>query len=156
MARPIEPAGFYWAGFLCLIFGALKLTVEKQWTWWRVLLPVWAVLGHNLLYISVGFVWLTFADDEVTEDEIVIRERDRTSRLSIGGAAVLCEVRGQHAEADRGSRPNGVLAEFGPMGVDPRVRDPQCGVESTVLVGGCSSELPHLRTLVLPSEAPLQ
>jgi len=88
VARPIEPAGFCWAGFLCLIFGALKLTVEKQWTWWRVLLPVWAVLGHNLLYISVGFVWLTLFDDGVTEDEIVIRERDHTYGYEL--AALLC------------------------------------------------------------------
>jgi hypothetical protein len=67
---------------------ALQLTVEKQWTWWRVLLPVWAVLGHNLLYISVGFVWLTLFDDGVTEDEIVIRERDHTYGYQL--AALLC------------------------------------------------------------------
>ena len=78
MARPIEPA----------VFGALQLTVEKQWTWWRVLLPVWAVLGHNLLYISVGFVWLTLFDDGVTEDEIVIRKRDHTYGYEL--AALLC------------------------------------------------------------------
>ena len=138
MARPIEPAGFCWAGFLCLIFGALKLTVEKQWTWWRVLLPVWAVLGHNLLYISVGFVWLF--DDGVTEDEIVIRERDHTYGYQLAATAVLCDIRGQRAEADRGSRPDGgVLAKFGPLGVDLRVRDPQCGVAASVLVGSCPS-----------------
>src|SRR4029453_13711260 len=45
VARPIEPAGFYWAGFLCLFLGALKLTVEKHWTWWRVFLPVLSVLA---------------------------------------------------------------------------------------------------------------
>jgi hypothetical protein len=71
VARPIQPAGFYWAGLLCLLLGILKLTVEKHWTWWRVLLPIWAVLGHNLLYVSVGFVWLTFADAGITEEEVL-------------------------------------------------------------------------------------
>ena len=47
-----------------------------------------AVLGHNLLYISVGFVWLTFFDEGVTEDEIVIRERDHTYGYQL--AALLC------------------------------------------------------------------
>ena len=88
MARPVEPAGFYWAGFLCVIFGVLKLTVETHWSWWRVLLPVWAVLGHNLLYISVGLVWLTFVDDEVAEEEVVIREGDRSHGYQL--AALLC------------------------------------------------------------------
>jgi len=53
-----------------------------------VLLPVWAVLGHNFLYISVGFVWLSFADDEVTEEEVVIRQGDRTYGYQM--AALLC------------------------------------------------------------------
>ena len=56
----------------------LKLTVETHWSWARVLLPVWAVLGHNLLYVGVGFIWLSFADDGVTEEEVVIRERNHT------------------------------------------------------------------------------
>ena len=52
MAQPLEPAGFYWSGFLCLILTVLKLTLEAHWSWWRVLLPLWAVLGHNILYES--------------------------------------------------------------------------------------------------------
>ena len=56
----------------------LKLTVETHWSWARVLLPVWAFLGHNLLYVGVGFIWLSFADDGVTEEEVVIRERNHT------------------------------------------------------------------------------
>ena len=36
----------------------LKLRVERHWSWWRVSLPLWAVLGHNILYISIGFIWL--------------------------------------------------------------------------------------------------
>lgn len=88
MARPIQPVGLYWTGFLCLLLGILKLTVEKQWTWWRVLLPIWVVLGHNLLYISLGFVWLTFADDGRPEDEVRLRERGHTDALQ--WIALLC------------------------------------------------------------------
>ena len=31
------------------------------------MLPFWAVLGHNILYITIGFVWLRFADDGAAE-----------------------------------------------------------------------------------------
>ena len=37
---------------------------------------MWAVLGHNILYIIVGFVWLTFADDGGAEEAITIRPGD--------------------------------------------------------------------------------
>jgi hypothetical protein len=87
---PVQSAGFYWAGFLCLVFGVLKLTVERHWSWWRVLLPVWVILGHNILYIAVGFVWLSFADDGVTEEEIAIRQGHRTYGYQL--AALLCSV----------------------------------------------------------------
>ena len=41
----------------------VKLTLERQWSWWRVLLPFWTMVGHNALYIAVGFVWLYFVDN---------------------------------------------------------------------------------------------
>jgi hypothetical protein len=53
VTQPIQPTGFYWAGFLRLIFRVLKLTVETHWSWWRVLLPLLAVLGQTILYIAV-------------------------------------------------------------------------------------------------------
>ena len=56
MAQPVQTAGFYWSGFLCLILAVLKLTVQAHWSWWRVLLPLWTVLGHNLLYVTIGFL----------------------------------------------------------------------------------------------------
>ena len=37
---------------------------------WRVFLPLWAVLGHNMLYITMGFVWLSFVDDRATDEEV--------------------------------------------------------------------------------------
>jgi hypothetical protein len=74
VAQPVQPAGFYWSGFLCLILAVLKLTVQAHWSWWRVLLPLWTVLGHNLLYVTVGFVWLYFADDGAAEEPVTIRQ----------------------------------------------------------------------------------
>ena len=88
MTQAIQPTSFYWAGFLCLILGVLKLTLEMHWSWWRVMLPVWAVLGHNVLYIGVGFLWLSFSDDGVTDEEVVTRETNETYRYQL--AALFC------------------------------------------------------------------
>ena len=88
MTQAIQPTGFYWAGLLCLISGVLKLTVETHWSWWRVMLPVWAVLGHNVVYIGVGFIWLSFADDGGNDEEVVTRERNHTYGCQL--AALLC------------------------------------------------------------------
>jgi hypothetical protein len=52
----IQMLGFYLAEFLCLVIAVLKLTIEGHWSWLRVLIPLWVVLGHNALYITVGFV----------------------------------------------------------------------------------------------------
>ena len=87
MAQAVQPAGFYWSGFLCLALAVLKLTVEAQWSWWRVLLPFWAVLGHNLLYITVGFAWLYSADAGATEEAVTIRQRHGGYGYQIGALA---------------------------------------------------------------------
>ena len=60
---PLQWQGFRLAGLLCLGLAIVKLTLERQWSWWRVLLPFWTMVGHNALYIAVGFVWLHFVDD---------------------------------------------------------------------------------------------
>jgi hypothetical protein len=79
---------FYLAGLLCLGAAALKLTIEGHWSWWRVLLPLWVVLGHNLLYILVGFAWLFFVSPGPPgEEDITIRE-DPPQRYEF--AAMLC------------------------------------------------------------------
>jgi hypothetical protein len=86
--QQFEMMGFYLAGFLCLVLVVLKLTIEGQWSWWRVLLPFWVVLGHNALYITVGFVWLFFADDGAAGDEVTIRQDDGPYGYQL--AAMLC------------------------------------------------------------------
>jgi hypothetical protein len=65
----------------------LKLTLEGHWSWWRVLLPFWAVLGHNILYMVVGFTWLLFVSQGPPEEDITIRE-DPPQRYEF--AAMLC------------------------------------------------------------------
>ena len=72
MRGSFEPAGFCWAGFLCLVLAVLKLTGEAHWSWWRVLLPFWVVLGHNILYVAIGFVWLSFTSNDA--EEVAINE----------------------------------------------------------------------------------
>ena len=76
MGSQFQMLGFYLAGFLCLILAVLKLTTEGHWSWWRVLLLLWVLLGHNALYIAVGFVWLSFADNNAARDEATIHSSD--------------------------------------------------------------------------------
>ena len=86
--QQIQVLGFYLAGFLCLVLAVLKLTIEGHWSWWRVLLPLCVVLGHNALYITVGFVWLFFADDGAAGEEVTIRQDDGPYGYQL--AAMLC------------------------------------------------------------------
>ena len=88
MAGSFEPAGFCWAGLLCLVLAVLNLTGEAHWSWWRVLLPLWVVLGHNILYVAIGFVWLSFTDDG--EEEVTIRQGDGGYGYQV--AALVCFV----------------------------------------------------------------
>jgi hypothetical protein len=90
VAKPLEPAGFWLSGLVCVVLAVLKLAAEAQWSWWRVSLPLWAVLGHNILYIIVGFVWLSFADDGAAEEAITIRRGDGVYGYQI--AALVCFV----------------------------------------------------------------
>ena len=50
------------------------------------MLPLWAVLGHNILYLTVGFVWLSLAHDGATE--VTIRQEHRGYRYQL--AALGC------------------------------------------------------------------
>ena len=75
-------------GFVCLVLAGLKLTIQGDWSWWRVLLPLWVVLGHNALYIGVGFVWLFFADDGTVGEEEMAGQGDGPYAYQL--AAMLC------------------------------------------------------------------
>src|SRR5215469_4375170 len=62
--EPFAPGALYELRIdnnVCLVLAVLKLTGEAHWSWWRVLLPFWVVLGHNILYVAIdlsGFLSL--------------------------------------------------------------------------------------------------
>jgi hypothetical protein len=84
--QQIQSLGFTLAGLLCLVLVVLKLTIEVHWSWYRVLIPLWVVLGHNALYVTVGFVWLFLAD--AAGEDVTIRQEDRPYGYQL--AAMLC------------------------------------------------------------------
>jgi hypothetical protein len=88
MRQQIQVLGFYLAIFLCLVLTVLKLTIEGHWSWWRVLLPLSVVLGHNALYITVEFVWLFFVDDGAAGEDVMIQQDDGPYSYQL--AATLC------------------------------------------------------------------
>jgi hypothetical protein len=40
-----------------------------DWSWWRVLLPLWVFLGHNAAYLLIGFICLFFARSRYGEEQ---------------------------------------------------------------------------------------
>ena len=71
--QPIQWSGFCLAGLLCVGLAVVKLTTDGHWSWWRVLLPLWVIMGHNALYILVGLIWLSFVDHGEDEENLTIR-----------------------------------------------------------------------------------
>ena len=56
----------------------------------RVLLPFWVVLGHNILYVAIGFIWLSFTDDGAAEEAVTIRQGHGGYDYQV--AALVCFV----------------------------------------------------------------
>ena len=59
--HPVQATGFWMCGFLSAVLAVLKLTVAGYWSWWRVMLPLLAFLGHNALYVLAGVPMLLLA-----------------------------------------------------------------------------------------------
>ncbi len=57
--KAIGTTGFLLFGALTLITAILKLTVITDWSWWRVSLPTAIFVGFNMVYILVGFIYLS-------------------------------------------------------------------------------------------------
>ena len=71
--------------FLSVVLAVLKLTVVAYWSWWRVVLPWLAYLGHNALYVLAGWIcfhWLKNDEEESTS-------ADEHSRVGYNFAALL-------------------------------------------------------------------
>ena len=63
----LQTGGFWIFGFLSVVLAILKLTVATYWSWWRVLLPPLAFLGHNALYVLVGLLCFRWLKNEAEE-----------------------------------------------------------------------------------------
>ena len=70
VSQQFQAKGFYLSGCVSLL-GDLKLTEMKQWSWWRVFLPLWVIVGQNVIDVLVGLLCL-FAvrsgEDEAAEE----------------------------------------------------------------------------------------
>src|SRR5215831_11744666 len=67
--HPIQTAGFWIFGLISMVLAVLKWTVAPRWSWWRVMLPFLAYLGHNALYILTALIcfrWLKHEEEEST------------------------------------------------------------------------------------------
>src|SRR5438034_3599142 len=64
--HPIQAMGFWVFGFLSVVLAVLKLTVAGYWSWWRVMLPFLAFLGHNAVYLLAGFLCFCWLDRKST------------------------------------------------------------------------------------------
>src|SRR3989475_7372511 len=74
-------------GFLSVVLAILKPTVAGYWSWWRVMLPFLAFLGHNAVYVVVGFLCFCWVKHEEDEEEPATVEKH--SREGYNIAALL-------------------------------------------------------------------
>jgi hypothetical protein len=74
--KAIGTNGFFLFGALTLILAILKLTVITDWSWWRVSLPIVIFVGFNMVYILVGFIYLSLVNirEGSPEDETAFPE----------------------------------------------------------------------------------
>ena len=88
-SRQFQANGFYLAGCVCLLLAVLKLTEMKHWSWWRVFLPLWVIVGHNLIYVLVGFLCLfavRYGEDEEAEEPAKVP----SDRMAYQAASLVC------------------------------------------------------------------
>jgi hypothetical protein len=66
-SEQFQAKGFYMSGCVSLVLAALNLTEMKSWSWWRIFLPLWVIVGHTVIYVLVGFLCLfavRYGEDE--------------------------------------------------------------------------------------------
>ena len=88
-SQQFQAKGFYLAGCVCLLLAVLKLTERKAWSWWRVFLPLWVIVGHNVIYLLVGFLCLfavRYGEDEEAEEPAKV-QRDH---MAYQVASLVC------------------------------------------------------------------
>ena len=75
--HPIQAMGFWLFGFLSVVLAVLKLTVVGYWSWWRVMLPFLAFLGHNAVYLLAGFLCFCWLKHEEDEEPTTVQKHSR-------------------------------------------------------------------------------
>jgi hypothetical protein len=81
--HPIQAMGFWLFGLLSVVLAVLKLTVAGYWSWWRVMLPFLAFLGHSAVYLLAGFLcfcWLKHEEDEEEPGTVQKHSREGTTQ----------------------------------------------------------------------------
>ena len=64
----------------------------KQWSWWRVFLPLWVIVGHNMIYVLVGFL-CPFAVGNGEDEEAEAAEEPAkvpSDRIAYQAASLVC------------------------------------------------------------------
>ena len=88
-SQQFQAKGFYMAGCVSLVLAALKLTEMKSWSWWRVFLPLWVIVGQNVIYVLVGFLCLfavRYGEDEEAEEPAKVQ----SDRIVYQVASLVC------------------------------------------------------------------
>ena len=88
-SQQFQAKGFYMSGCVSLVLAALELTEMKSWSWWRVLLPLWVIVGQNVIYVLVGFLCLfavRYGEDEEAEEPAKVQ----SDRIVYQVASLVC------------------------------------------------------------------
>jgi hypothetical protein len=68
-----------------VVLVVLKLTVAGYWSWWRVILPLLAFVGHNAVYILTALLCFRWLNDDKEESTTA----EKHSRYGYNIAALL-------------------------------------------------------------------
>ena len=132
--------GFWMFGILSVVLAVLKLTVAGYWSWWRVMLPFMAFLGHSAVYLLAGFLcfcWLKHEEDEEEEEEPTTVQKHSREGYNIAALLFFFLFFGQPVATRRRTRLEGVLAVLGEIRGGGPVWDVESGGTVCVLVADC-------------------
>ena len=146
--HPIQATGFWMFGFLSVVLAVLKLTVAGYWSWWRVMLPFLAFLGHNAVYLLAGFLCFCWLKHEEDEEEPTTVAEAFEGGVQLSGAVIFLPVFGQPVATRRRTRLEGVLAVLGEIRGGGPVWDVESGGTVCVLVADC--QRPQSRARLKP------
>ena len=84
--RVIKPMGLYVAAGLTLLLAMVKLTGLREWSWWRIALPLMIILGFMAVYIVTGFLYFSLVPvkERPPEEENVSAEDATTGYPTTG------------------------------------------------------------------------